>query len=365
MSSPTFKTTEVAQLYEEIRPWCHPEVPFLDSKYSPGSNMPTIDFTEYITTWLETGKESAVIELWTYLTSDGPEALYGIRNALTACLPSWIGLSETAKHELHAIYILTLRAAWGGRTMNMSRVASSVASTTLASRQLSLPPDYERGESMAEMARAGKPVIVGRAYSDELLKVVRSEINDFPLVAEHGKDEGSRLALEKAMSPLGTAETAAERLKAIPPMARRVVCDRFTRGWGGGVFRLDLYYDDRAYGCGSQANQQYMDWLGFFSAPNDHASVSSVLTKDKLLEGLADRGIKTNKSTARVTLIEQARSIPGLMSSLISRYCPEQRDALPEWEEPIKEWLLRVHYTEPIAAALINLLAASTMKRKK
>jgi len=161
--------------------------------------MPAIDFTPRITTWLETGKESAVIELWTYLTSDGPAAIYAIRNALTARLPSWIGLSETAKHELHAIYILLLRAAWG-RTMNMSRVAASVASTTLASRQLSLPPDYQRGESMAEMARAGKPVVLARAYSEELLKVIRSDIDNFPLGTEHGRAEGSRIALEKGFS---------------------------------------------------------------------------------------------------------------------------------------------------------------------
>jgi hypothetical protein len=249
--------------------------------------------------------------------------------------------------------------------MNTSRVAGSVASTTLACRQLSLPPDYQRGESMAEMARAGRPIVLARAYSEDLLKVIRSEIDNFPLGAEHGREEGSRIALEKAMSPLGTAETAAERLKAIPPMARRVVFDRFTRGWGGGELRLGLYYDDRAYGCGSQANQQYMDWLGFFSAPSDHASVPSVLTKDKLLEGLAGRGVRIKKTTPRVGLIEQARSIPGLMSSLISHYCPEQRDALPEWFDPIKEWVLRVRHTEPVAAALIKLLAASTMQKKK
>ena len=306
MSNPTFKTTEVAQLYEEIRSWCHLEFPFLDPKYSPGSNMPAIDFTPYITTWLEAGNEAAIIELWTHLTSDGPDAIFGIRSALTARLPAWIEISETAKHELHAIYILTLRAAWGGRTMNMSRVAASVASTTLACRQLSLPPDYQRGkESMVDMAQAGKPIVLARAYSEELLKVIRSEINDFPIGVEHGKDEGSRLALEKAMSPLGVAESAAEKLKAIPPMARRVVFDRFTRGWGGDVLRFDLYYDDRAYGCGGQANQKYIDWLGFFTAPTDQASIPSVLTKDKLLDGLAERGIKPKKSTPRITLVNR------------------------------------------------------------
>src|SRR5689334_16324472 len=98
------------------------------------------------------------------------------------------------------------------------------------------------------------------------------------------------------ISPLGIAEAAAERLKAIPPMARRVVYDRFTRGWGRGVLRFDLYYDDRAYGCGGAANQQYIDWLGFFGPPTDRDSVPSVVTKDKLLQGLKEAGVSVKKS---------------------------------------------------------------------
>jgi hypothetical protein len=218
---------------------------------------------------------------------------------------------------------------------------------------------------MAEMARAGKPIILARGYSEELLKVVRSEINEFALGAEHGKEEGSKLALEKAMSPLGVMEPIAERLKAIPPMARCVVYDCFAEGQRSGQLRFGLYYDHRAYGCGNQANQQYIDWLGFFRAPNDSAPVPSALTKNKLVEGLAERGVETKKTASRVALIDQARSISGLMSSLIARHCPEQRDVLPELEEPIKEWMLRVRYTEPVAAALIKILAASTMKKKR
>ena len=206
MSSPTFKTTEVAQLYEEIRPWSHPEFPFLDAKYSPGSSMPAIDFTPYIAAWLEAEKEEAIIEFWTCLTGDSPAEIFGIRKALTARLPAWVGLSDNAKHELHAIYILTLRAAWG-RTPNMANVGSCVAATTLACRQLTLPPDYEKrgGESMADLAREGKPIVLAPAYSQELLKVIRSEVNDSNLGSQHGKDEGARLALEKAMSSLETA----------------------------------------------------------------------------------------------------------------------------------------------------------------
>jgi hypothetical protein len=366
MRSPTFKTTEVAQLYEEIRPWSHPDFPFLDAKYSPGSSMPAIDFTPYIAAWLEAGKEEAVVEFWTCLTGDSPAEISGIRKALTARLPAWVGLSDSAKHELHAIYILTLRAAWG-RTPNMANVGASVAATNLACRQLTLPPDYEKrgDESMADLAHAGKPIVLAPAYSQELLKVIRSEVDETNLGSQYGKDEGARLALEKATAPLEIAEDAAAKLKSVPPMARRVVYDLFTRGWGGGVMRLDLYYSDRVYGCGAQANRQYMDWLGFFSPPTDQASVPPALTKDKLLEGLSERGIKAKKSTPRTALIEQTRSVPGLMSSLIGKYCPEQCNVLAEWNEPLKEWALRVRHVEPVAAALIKILGGSTIKRKK
>jgi hypothetical protein len=215
---------------------------------------------------------------------------------------------------------------------------------------------------MWEAVRAGKPIVLVRAYSQELLNVVRSEMNDSALGAKHGNNEGARLALEKAISPLEIAEAAADKLKSIPPMTRRVVYDLFTRGWGGGVMRLDLYYNDRAYGCGIQANRQYIDWLGFFSAPTERAPVPSTLTKEKSFRGLAERGIRPKKSTPRTALIELARTLPGLMSTLISKYCPEQCDVLPEWNNPLKEWALRVRNVEPVAAALIKILGASTIK---
>ena len=104
MSSPTFKTIEVAQLYEEIECWSHPEHPFLDPKYSLESNAPAGDLTPYVTTWLAAGREDAISELWKFLTyrqeafaSDLAlqDALYALRKVLKARLPSGIQLSET------------------------------------------------------------------------------------------------------------------------------------------------------------------------------------------------------------------------------------------------------------------------------
>ena len=45
MNPPSFRTAEVAQLYEKVRGCCHAEYPFLDANYSPGSYAPAVDFT--------------------------------------------------------------------------------------------------------------------------------------------------------------------------------------------------------------------------------------------------------------------------------------------------------------------------------
>ncbi len=44
MHAPRFKTQEVAELYEQLRGYDHPQYPFIDSEYSPGSYAPAIDF---------------------------------------------------------------------------------------------------------------------------------------------------------------------------------------------------------------------------------------------------------------------------------------------------------------------------------
>lgn len=366
MSCPTFKTTEVAQLYEEIRLWAHPDFPFLDANYSPNSRMPAIDFTPYVAAWLEAGKEEAIVEFWTWLTADRPAELAAIRSALTARLPVWIGLSSKAKHELHATYILTLRAAWG-RTPNIGNIGATVAATTLACRQLTLPPDSD-GRASGCMHIEGadaKPLAQGAAYSEDLLKVIRSEVHETHTGAQNGRSEGARLALEKLMSPLETAEAAAEKLKCVPPMVRRVVHTLCNGGRVSGVMQLDLGYNERVYGCSRQANRQYLDWLGFFASPTDDATVPPILTKDILSEALACRGIQSKKSASRAVMIEQARSVSGLLSSLISKHCPEQCDVLPEWVEPLREWSLRVDYAAPVAAALIKILGVSTIRKRR
>jgi hypothetical protein len=353
MSSPTFKTTEVAQLYEEIGCWSHPEHPFLDPKYSLESNVPAIDLTPYVTTWLAAGREDAIAELLGFLAYRDDafsselafqDAQYALRKILKARLPSGVQLSETAQHELHAICILTLRAACRDNK-DMSCVGTELAATTLACRQMTFDP----------------------AFADELIRLVSSELrddetDDSDSIKESG--EKARFAVETALSPLGVAESASERLKVVPPMARFVVYDYIRSGRDEGLLRFGLNYEDRMYGCGAEANQQYVDWLGFFGLPDDNGFIPYAVNKEILLEALKERGVECKPNAIRKTLLKQAHEIPGLLTNLISRHCPEQRQFLPEWKESVNDWARRVQCVELVAAALIKFMALSTLNEK-
>ncbi len=324
--------------------------------------MPAIDFTPYVTTWLANGREAAIEELWGYLTYSGEASRFALKKALKVSLPSWIQLSDTARHELHAIYILTMRAVMSGKPQSMDFVGGWLFAMSIGCRQLSLPPDYDRSGWTAAMTRATNSMVIAPAYSDDLLKFVRSETETNSLLGSvHGKNEGARLAMEKALSPLGALEAVTEKLKAIPPMARFVVYDYVSRSWGYGTLRFDLYYDQREYGCGSEANQQYVEWLGFFGLPSDQATVPAAVTKDVLREALAKQGIEIKKSGTKKEMIEKAQGIPGLLSSLIVQVYPQQRELLPEWKGLVNDWALRVRYVEAVGRALFKIMALKGM----
>jgi hypothetical protein len=169
-------------------------------------------------------------------------------------------------------------------------------------------------------------------------------------------------ALELSMSPLGTVESVAERLKVVPPMVRVVVADYFSRGWGVGSLRCDLYYDERMYGCNADWNRHYVQWLNFFGPPTDEGDVPSAVTKDVLRDALVQKGIVCPKAMTRKAMLEQARQFPGLLSNLIATAFPNQVTVRPEWIGLVSQWAQRFRAVQPVGAALINLLASSALK---
>ena len=283
---PSFQTQEVSKFYDSIRQWSHPEYPFLDAQYAPGSYAPAVDMTPFVTDCLMNGQYGAIGELWSFLTCRTEASLHLLQKAIKSKVPDWLCLSSTAKHELKAINLLCLRAAFTSN-QEVGHIGAIMAATVIGSRQLAFLP----------------------AYKEQMLRLTESETSKETVVGSlYGVAEGAKIALETAMSPLAAAEPCTDKLKSISPMARLVVADYVTRGWGQGL-RFCLYYGERMYGCGVQHNQMYVDWLDFFAPPDDNTDPPAAVTKDVLRSGLEQHGLVSKKTASRKEMICMARTL--------------------------------------------------------
>ena len=224
MPFPVFANKEVADFYDLVRQWCHPDFPFLDPNYSPGSYMPAVDVTSFIAKCIAANKYSAITELLSYLTPDSAGTRALLANALLKRLPDWLSLDAPSQAEVQAIYVLLVRMTC--TNINSSeRTAGALAATTLASHQL---------------------VVSGECY-DTLLRHTKTEAKALEVDA--------KTSLQTAMSPLHSERPCADKIKSVKPMARLVVEDYVSRGWGVGKLRPSLYYGERVWQ--PRQSQQY------------------------------------------------------------------------------------------------------------
>ena len=252
-------------------------------------------------------------------------------------LPTWLELSEAARTELHATCLLTVRSNC------KLDVGINLAATTLACRQIRFDPTFTN--ELTQFVRAELLQEIGEAGTTEEEQNLVDACN-----------ESVERAIRFVSAPLDKAESAAERLKAVPPVVCLVVFDYTRRGLSTETLRFDSYY-----GCGEQLNQQYLEWLGFFGLPGDKARIHNSITKDILREALGQSGIRCKANMTRNSLIESVRNVPGLVSQLIASHCPQQRELLPQWRESVLYWADRVGKVKLMAAALMKFMALSTM----
>lgn len=327
-----FTTDEVRELYEQIGGWGHPDFPFLDRNYSTGAYAPCVDLTSIVATWLQEDRLAAVAELWNLLTPSGVAGRTLLQNCLRADLPCGVTVSSMARHEMRAIHLLTMRAAFTCGSQHMSLVAADLAGTTLACRKLAIDENIR----------------------EALVRAIRPEVKPETLRGAARTEEAER-SLAVALSEPPAA--AAEHLKVLPPMPRVVVFDYFDRPWGAGTLKYDLFYDHRMYGCGGEFCRLYVDQLGFFVPPCDDAEPPTSVTKEALKDALVTQGISPAKNAKRGQLISEARRYPGLLSALIHQINPERQALAPTWSNAVASWAARVRKCRPVGAALIKLLS--------
>jgi hypothetical protein len=325
-----FKTPEVADLYQNIEEWSHPEFPFLDRDYSPGSNVPAVDLTPAVAKWIQTGRVEAISELWDLTTYQGAASQRMLEMALAASPPTQIGVPMPAVCELRAIHLLSLR-------------------TSLVHQNFAIPVWVRLIASVLSCY----PILISQ--SDSLQAEIQAATADGGFLSDIvGSAEAARQSMNFASLSFGEAQGAADKLRHASPMVRLVIHDFLYRGWGHGALRFHLYYDERLYGCGAEQNQMELEATGLFSGPSDDGYLSATITKEMLRSALETAGCEMKRSASRKEMVELARSRPGLVSSLISRADPAQRSLSKEWGPTVKEWAARIRSLEPLATFIVS-----------
>lgn len=340
-----FTTAEVAELRNEMAAWSHPEHPFLDPHYSLGGYYPATDFTMPVAQWLREFKLDAIIELWSFIGRTDEAGKFLLKRTLLTQIDSRWGIDHKSSAELLAINLLGARMSMQDNTLNCNataRVVTDLAATRLASTTWCPPSD------LLEVLRnnAAREAIV----EDGPDKLVR-------------KMDLAKIAIEELVREVPTpVQTVGEWMVLIPPMARLVVLDYFTRGWGPKALRPELYYSERQYGCCAALNLRHIQWVGCFEEPTDESDASKV-QKAHIVAALERLGLKVKKSAKHAELIALAREHPGTVANLIRTHAPNHVSPKQEWLAALEGWMLRWRKLRCLAGSIISVANQQAMGR--
>ena len=300
-----FKTDGIRALWEEVGDLSHPDYPFLDRNYSPSSCMPVCDLTPYVADFILQNDWEALNELWSYIGRSDKT----ISPSILADLPDGLGLTEYARAELCAAYLLTSRMA---NDNGVAFVGGDVVSTILSTRN----------------------VDVDSACLAQWQSFLRCELEDMksrdcPELDVEEKVNDSWAALLQ-----GTArcENFANLMKSIPPMVRITLADAIRSAQSNPPYD-SLYdkrlhfgndYGHRVYGCSETIGRSYAQALDILRHPRvEEIGITSKVTKNELLQALTAQGINPPKNSKRENLIRLAEDVPGLLQHIQDQCEPD------------------------------------------
>jgi len=341
----TFKTVAVSNLFTQLKPWSHQEYPFLDPNYSPGGYYPVTDFTSVVAGWVANGEFEAIVELWGFLTSNGVAEKELLRRGFCVRVDDRWCLDAESSAELRAINLLGLRMALQDNSMN--RCSTAHATTDLFSSRLA-SITWRPPIGMLDILRENA--------------AIQADVEDGPHKKRRKVEQAEEAVVELMRDVGNEVVTVGEWMIRIPPMARLVIVDYFTRTWGALALRPDLYYGDRQYGCSADLNLHFIQWIGCFQEPTDEDEPNGV-TKAEFSESLQAAGIHFKKSAKRSEMETLARSQPGLIASIIKKYSPKYVRPKNEWKNALQDWVSRCQKLRCISSAMLALMAESSLRK--
>lgn len=325
------------------RDLCHQNHPFLDPEYSPSGRYPFTDFTYEFAEWLRNGNIDAIEELWKYIAGTDHVERICLSKGLSADMPQEFGFDDETAYEAKAIHLLgTRQALCGTNPESATFVSSELFASRLACMEWMPAPEIH--DRLWEGARVEANVEGGRG-----MKARKKE----------KADQAMQTLLNPITEPLSNA---GQWLLRIPPMSRLVVADYFTRSWGSGKLRPDLYYPERCYGCCAAWNLHYIDYVNCFDWPGDDYLAPTGLTKKHMQEALRTRGVKISSSMKKDELFKICQQHEGVVSGLFRAHVPDLRKPKPEWDSPLRAWARRIKDIECVASAILKTLATQGLQ---
>ena len=316
----TFKTDGMRALWEEVGDLSHPDYPFLDRNYSPSSCMPVCDLTPYVADFILQNDWAALNELWSYIGRSDKT----INPSILADIPDGLGLTEYARAELCAAYLLTSRISHDN---GVAFVGGDVVSTILSTRD----------------------VDVDSACSAHWQSFLRCELEDMK------SRDWPELDIEEKVNDSWTAllqgtdrcENFANFMKGIPPMVRITFADAIRSAQSNppydSLYNKHLHfgngYGHRVYGCSETIGRAYAQALDILRHPCvEEIGITSKVTKSVLLQALTAHGINPPKNTKRENLIRLAEDVPGLLQHIQDQCEPDLLVIRSDLQAESKVW---------------------------
>ncbi|MGD0537825.1 MAG: hypothetical protein ABSC03_09290 [Verrucomicrobiota bacterium] len=328
-----FRSAALAQLWKQVGSISHPQHPFLDPAYSPGSLMPAADFSPWVAERLAADDWDSIWELLAFISTDSQ--ITGLRHTFQSYdFSRFVEAEPALLRELHAIAILTYRIQWTGHEDSRSSLLAWLFEHSLAS--------YPFAIHKAEIAH----------LLDGANKVIYHRNHEF----KDMRPPEPMLRADSLIRPeLPDVSAAGQALRSYPATFRTCITYSLHRGSPvPGMIRPQLQgeYGLRQFGLSDRQNSHFFTHCGLFEAPADLSLLASRLSKDELLQIAVAHGIEVTKSWKKERIIQSLLSTEAARSTIASRAGDNLVQLRCDVRTAFDAWTARVSSLRSIALCL-------------
>jgi hypothetical protein len=327
------RSPALAQLWHEVSSLSHPDYPFLDRAYSPGSLMPCADVSTWAVERLAAGDRDSLWELLGFIAAD--DQISELRRTVTSYDPSrFIDAEPPLLLELEAITILIYRIPWTGHEDSRRSLLALLFEHSLGSYPFTV------------RQAAAQPLC------DAANKVIRQRNREFK---ELRPPEPLLKAETLVTGLLPEVSAVGQELRRFPITFRACISYSLDRGSPvPGTIRPQLQgeYGLRQFGLCGRQNSQFFAQCGIFEAPSDLCVVAARLSKDELLQLAAPYAVEIVKSWKKQRIIEALLGLAETRSAIAVKAFDNLVQVRPEVGAAFDAWRARVAAVKNFALCL-------------